>query len=117
MLAILRISISAQSSVSVTKMSQQLLKAVKAIGFPVPGVCLVFPLLEGPPAVGAHEAPGVELVPHRRDNSVLARLGADTTLILRWRIVWNIDISVTSHLYTSHQETYQLAAFSPAWLA
>ena len=84
----------------ITEVPQQLLEAVKAIRFPVPRVCLVLPLLEGPPAVGADEAPGVELVPHRRDNSVLTRLGADTTLILRWRIVWNIDISVTSHLNT-----------------
>ena len=82
-------------------MSQQLLKAVEAVRLPVPRVCLVLPLLERPPAVGADEAPGVELVPHRRDNSVLARLGADTTFILGWRVVWNIDISVSSLLSTS----------------
>ena len=80
-------------------MAQQLLEAVEAIRFPVPGVCLVLPLLEGPPAVGADEAPGVELVPHRRDNSVLTRLGADTTLILGGRVVWNINIS---HLISTH---------------
>ena len=87
MLAILRISISALSSVSVTKMSQQLLEAVKAIRFPVPGVCLVLPLLEGPPAVGADEALGMELVPHSRDDSTLDQLGADTALVLGWWVI------------------------------
>ena len=87
MLAILRISISAQSCVSVTKMSQQLLKTVKAIRFPVPGVCLVLPLLEGTPAVGADKTPWMKLVAHGRDDSSVDHLGADTALVLGWWVI------------------------------
>ena len=87
----------------VTKVAQQLLKAVEAIRFPVPGICLVLPLLEGTPAVGADEALGVELVPHRRDDSTLTGLRADTALVLGRRVVWNINIShLSSHLISSH---------------
>ena len=82
-------------------MAQQLLEAVEAIRFPVPGVCLVLPLLEGTPAVGADEALWVELVPHSRDHSALTQLGADTALVLRRRVVWNINSSVTT-LTTLH---------------
>ena len=77
----------------ITEVPQQLLEAVKAIRFPVPGVCLVLPLLERPPAVGADEALGMELVPHSRDDSTLDQLGADTALVLGRRVIWNIKIS------------------------
>ena len=71
----------------VTIVAQQLLKAVEAVRLPVPGMGLVFPLFEWTPAVGADKALGVELVPHGRDNSALARIVADTTLVLGWGVI------------------------------
>ena len=83
----------------VTKVPQQLLKAVKAIRFSVPGICLVLPLLEGTPAVGADKALGMELVPHSCDDTTLAGLRTDTALVLGRRVVCNITISlISSHL-------------------
>ena len=84
-------------------MPQKLLEAVKAVRFPIPGICLVLPLLEGSPAVGADEALGVELVPHRRDDSALARLGADTALVLGRRVVWNNRV-------TDHNRSHQITS-------
>ena len=71
---------SSESFMSIAIVTQQLLKAVLetdlfwsnfyspliivylAVGFPIPGVCFVFSLSEGPPAVGADEAFRVEFI-------------------------------------------------------
>ena len=64
-------------SVSIPVMPKQLLKASKAVRLEVPGVCLVLPVLELLPAVGADKALGVELVPHGRDDPALDHVRAD----------------------------------------
>ena len=69
-------------------MSQELLKAVEAVRLPIPGMCLILPLLERPPAVGADEASGVELVAHGGDDGSLDLLRADTALVLGWWVIW-----------------------------
>ena len=72
---------SSEGFMSIAIVTQQLLKAVLetdlylvsflssivyivhlAVRFPIPGVCLVFALSEGPPAVGADEAFRVEFI-------------------------------------------------------
>ena len=57
--------------VEVPEVSQKNLEALETVRFALPGVCLVLPLSELAPAVGADEALRVELVPHRRDDSAL----------------------------------------------
>ena len=59
--------------VKVPEVSEKYLEALETVGFAFPGICLVLPLSELSPAVGADEALGVELVPHRCDNSALCR--------------------------------------------
>ena len=78
---------SAQSSVGVSKVPEELLKAVEAVGLPIPGVCLVLPLLEGTPAVGADKTPWMKLVAHGCDDSSVDHLGADTALVLGWWVI------------------------------
>ena len=67
---------------SISIMPEKLLKASEAVRFVIPGVCLVLPVLELLPAVGADKALGVELVPHGRDDPALDQMGADTALVL-----------------------------------
>ena len=76
-------------------MTQQLLEAVEAVRFPVPGVCLVLPLLEGTPAVGADKALGVELVPHRCDDSALCRERDHILSRSSFHLLFNINIELT----------------------
>ena len=68
-------------SMSVSIMAEQLLKASKAVRLVIPGVCLVLPVLELLPTVGADKALGVELVPHGCDDPALDHVGAHETCI------------------------------------
>ena len=57
--------------VKVPEVSQKNIEALETVRFSLPGVCLVLPLSELAPTVGADEALWVELVPHSRDHSAL----------------------------------------------
>ena len=57
--------------VKVPEVSQKNLEALETVRFALPRVCLVLPLSELAPAVGADKALRVELVPHSRDHSAL----------------------------------------------
>ena len=83
---------SAQSLVSVPIVAQQLLEAVLAVWFSVPGVSLVFPVSEGAPAVGADKAFGVEFVSWK--NVYFSRFM--TQLIYPWP------------LYTDSESTFDI---------
>jgi hypothetical protein len=64
-------------------MPKQLLKAAEAVRLAISWVCLVLPVLELLPTVGADKALWVELVSHGGDDSALDHLGAHKTSVLR----------------------------------
>ena len=68
-------------------MPEQLLKAAEAVGLAISWVCLVLPVLELLPAVGADKALRVELVAHGRDDPALDHVGAHKTSVLCSRTI------------------------------
>ena len=72
---------------SISIVTQKLLKASKAVRLAISWICLVLPVLELLPAVGADKALGVELVAHGSDDPALDHAGAHKTLILGCRFI------------------------------
>jgi len=72
---------------SISIVTQQLLKASKAVRLAISWACLVLPVLELLPAVGADKALGVELVAHGSDDPALDKAIAYTALVLGCRFI------------------------------
>ena len=76
-----------QGSMSISKVTQELLKTIFAVGFPVSWIGLIFPLFELSSTVGAHKTLWMKLVPHGGADSSLNHLVADKAFIFGRRII------------------------------